>query len=233
MTHRDIEIGRIRKRLQTLYSPRLQMMLIVALTGATGLLVSVLLRAQGMHLLWQRYALAVVAAYAMFLLLLRLWVHLHNRDLGDEIDLFPDGSGSSGGSTHCTGRPSSRDADGLFDDFPDIDEAGILLIAIAALAIAVGAIFWAIWIAPTLLAELVFDVALASGLYRRLRRIESSHWLSTALRRTWVPFVLVLVLIAGAGGVLQHRHPEIGSIGDVFATVSPPPSANAPEPVSG
>lgn len=212
---RDVEVGRIRARLQRLHSPRLQMMLIVALTGAAAMGASVLLRAQGLSVLWQRYALAVAAAYVVFLVLLRLWVRLHEHDLVNAADL-PDGPSLSPRG----GRSGSGDDGGLFDDLdlPDGDGLGLVLLGIAALVAAVGAVFWAVWIAPTLLAELVLDVALASGLYRRLRGIQSQHWLSTALRRTALPFVLVLLLAAGAGALVQRHSPGADTIGDAFAT---------------
>ncbi|TXH76272.1 MAG: hypothetical protein E6Q88_02665 [Lysobacteraceae bacterium] len=190
----------------------------MALTAACGLLASALLRAQGMHILWLRYAIAVIAAYLLFLLMLRLWVYLHDRgpiDGGDDLSDLSDRS-----SSRCDRSASAEDSslDGVFDGFPDVDDAGVVLVAIAVLAIAVGAIFWAVWIAPSLLAELILDVALASGLYRRLRRIESAHWLRTAVRRTWLPCLLVLALAAGTGALLQRRDPGIDSIGDAFSS---------------
>lgn len=210
---RDREVGRIRARLQRLHSPRLQMMLIVALTGASALGISVLLRAQGVSVLWQRYALAVAGAYLVFLVLLRLWVALHKEDLMDAADV-------GDASFRRDGIASSKDDGGLFDnmDLPDADDGlGLVLLGLAAVAAAVAAVFWAVWIAPTLLAELVFDVALASGLYRRLRGIPAQHWLSTALRRTAMPFVVILLLATGAGAVAQRVEPTASTIGDVFA----------------
>jgi hypothetical protein len=74
-----------------------------------------------------------------------------------------------------------------------------------------------VWMAPTLLAELLFDVALASGLYRRLRGIEDSgSWLKTAVRRTLKPFALLLLLCMAVGWGLQQYDPNIVALGDLF-----------------
>jgi hypothetical protein len=83
--------------------PRLQMSLIVACTGAGGFVVSFLLLHLGVRLLALRYALAVAAAYGVFLLLVRLWLALQRRRLafspaGDSFDVDLGGIGTGGGS---------------------------------------------------------------------------------------------------------------------------------------
>ena len=83
---RDQRVHRTRLRLMRLHSPRLQMLLIVALTAAAGFLASASLLDIGLQALGQRYALSVVIAYLVFLLLLRTWVRLHDKSLD-----VPDG----------------------------------------------------------------------------------------------------------------------------------------------
>ncbi len=102
----------------------------------------------------------------------------------------------------------------------DLDDLAFVLVAIAALAGALWAALWLVWGAPLLLAEVLFDAALAAGLYRRLRDVRGEHWLRTALRRTAAPFAALAVLLAVAGGILQHLAPEASSIGEVFAVLS-------------
>lgn len=223
--NRDQEIRRIRWRLQRLCSPRAQMMLIVALTGGAGWLASSALRHAGVIGLAPRYGLSLLAAYVVFLILLRLWVWLHDKEGGDISDL-PTGDGTS--SSKCRAQDTqgdAYDADGSLGDlipdgFPDIDDAGILLVAILAVgALVVGAV-WTVWIAPTLLAELVLDVTLASGLYRRLRRIESQHWLRTAIRRTFLPFAITFAIVVAVGASLHHAVPEATTLGEALAVIA-------------
>ena len=71
----------LRARLQRANWPRLQMSAITALTGASGFLASWLLLQLGVHRMALRYGLAVLAAYGVFLLLLRGWIHFHQRSL--------------------------------------------------------------------------------------------------------------------------------------------------------
>lgn len=240
-----MEIARLRERLERDHWPRLQMSLIVLLTGAVGFLASFALLHAGLHDMALRYPLAACAAYAAFLLLLWTWARSRGREF-DSLDA-PDFGGSGDGSGSCpadwqTGGHNGSGASSNFDapaspslplprtqtqpqpstdsDFSLLDGAddfGWVLIAIAAAVGAALAALWVVWIAPGLMAELLLDVALAGGLYRRLRRIESQHWLSTALRRTAVPFLVVALLAFVAGFAGARYAPGAQSIGDVIA----------------
>ncbi|WP_363797230.1 hypothetical protein ABU614_18675 [Lysobacter firmicutimachus] len=88
------------------------------------------------------------------------------------------------------------------------DEAAWVLAALAVALCAGLAALWVIWIAPALMAELILDVALAGGLYRRRRRIETSHWLSAAL---------AIAAGAGAGAAGAAYAPGAQTFGDVLA----------------
>src|SRR5688572_18663800 len=71
------------------------MSLMLAATGAAGFVASFLMLRLGLSAMWLRYALAVLFAYLVFLLLLRVWLFFHSRetfldlpDLG--LDFVPD-----------------------------------------------------------------------------------------------------------------------------------------------
>jgi len=83
IAHRMKEVERIRHTLERLHSPRLQMMLIVALTGAVGFLSSVALLYAGVHSMWLRYPLAVISAYGAFLFFLWCWLRAEWSDTSD------------------------------------------------------------------------------------------------------------------------------------------------------
>jgi hypothetical protein len=72
-----------------------------------------------------------------------------------------------------------------------------------------------LYAAPLLLAEVFVDVALVSGLYRHLHKLEAEWWLGVAVQRTWVQMVIVLVCVVVAGYLLQAAFPAARSIGDV------------------
>ena len=86
--------------------PRLQMMLLVGLTGCAGFLTSYTLLHSGLHTIWVRYLLAMVVAYGAFLLLLWLWLKWPKTswsDLLDPTDLIPSRGGGGGGISLPTG----------------------------------------------------------------------------------------------------------------------------------
>jgi hypothetical protein len=211
-------IAKVQKKLERLHSPRLQMTLIVALTGAIGFLASYTLLQLGFESLWMRYASSVVIAYVAFLTLLWVWLKWPSDqpdallDLADP-SLMPTSSNSTGGSS----------AEGLeigdaseLANLGDLEGLGVILIILGILLAATLAAGWIIWGAPALLAELMLDATLATGLYQRIRTIEGKHWLQSAIKRTWVPFAAVTLCFAVGGAAMQAYAPEADSIQEVI-----------------
>lgn len=248
-------VGRLRVWLLRHGYPRLEMLLIVMLTGGSGLVASFVLVHGGLlHMGW-RYLAALATAYAMFMALLWLWLRWRADDCGDPgLDLLPDAlPGDHGGSCHPSlelpeaavghggefgggGASASFDAapgEAISDSGPvgelvegasgvlDADEAAIPLVVILALlaifAALLAATVWMVWSAPLFFAELLLDGVLMGGLYRRLKRLESQHWVEVALRRTALPYAGVVVLVAGSGFLLQGLYPEAHTLGQVLA----------------
>jgi hypothetical protein len=235
-------VQRLRARLQRAALPRLQMLLLVSLTGGAGFLASFTLLQAGVVSMWLRYLLAVTVAYGVFLLLLWLWMRTRAdeyTDLGDLGDLLPDaelpssvgpacsaggefGGGGASSSWEGAGAPDNLGEDSLgsvgdaLGSAADADEVALPLLLLLALVAAVFCSLWVVYTAPVLFAELLVDGVLAATLYRRLRRVETRHWLSTALRHTWWPFLLTALLAAGAGKAMTMHAPQANSIGDVF-----------------
>ena len=225
MFERGREVHRIRRVIERLESPRLQMMLIVALTGAAGFLASFVMLALGLHAMWLRYPLATVFAYGIFLALIWTWLRLrdqdpHDSDQEDAADAFVDAADAV-----LDTRPMADDAS-FGPDFDldaggvDLDEGVVLAVAIAAL-VALAAALWAafaiVGAAPVLLAELAVDAALAGGLYRRVRALDRGrYWLRTAIARTAWRFAGVAALFAAAGEVAAWLVPGADSFGDIW-----------------
>ena len=84
-TERRVE--RVRRLLMRRGMPRVLMSLILAATGAAGFLVSFALLHAGVTRMWLRYPVAVLVAYGVFLLLLRVWLHIQRHSW---TDLLPD-----------------------------------------------------------------------------------------------------------------------------------------------
>lgn len=236
-------VQQLRARLEIGSWPRLQMMMLVALTGAAGFITSFVLLALGLHRMGLRYLLACCVAYLCFLALLWIWLRWRGSDGIDvwneptdraetphaDTDWTGHGGSSGGGGasadfdtpaspapvaadTQCVSAPTS----GSDFELPDMDvEAVPLLLALLVIGLVLSSLF-VVWTAPALFAELLLDGVLAAGLYRRLRHIETRHWLQTAVRKTAWPFVLTTALLAATGFGIQAAAPQAKSIGDAL-----------------
>lgn len=243
---RSHAIVRLQRQLEQQAYPRLQMGFIVALTGAAGWVVSALLLHLGMDQMAVRYPLALGGAYLVFLGLLWLWLRTQAQDyveLPDVLDLglpgphggdtVPLPSLRSGGGGDFAGGGASGQFDAsatlpmeepsvlssvgdAVDSAGDADELAIPLLAIALAVGLACASLYVVNLAPALFAELLFDGALSYSLYRRLRRDDSSHWLSTAFRRTALPFALTAVFLVLVGAGLTAYAPDAHTLGQAL-----------------
>jgi len=236
------QVRKLRARLEREGFPRLEMCLLVAVTGATGLLASWGLRLAGLSHMGLRYLLALGVAYAVFLALLRLWMDLRPSRTIDAPNLdFPSvgghdaghaigaggefGGGGASGAFDVPATDATDAAGGLVDGVGgalDADGCAIPVLLLAVLAAVVVAALTVVWSAPALFAELMLDGLLAAGLYRRLKQAAPSHWLDTALRRTAWPFVATCLLVAGTGFVLQALVPRADTLGTAIEALRAP-----------
>ncbi|MCD2516449.1 hypothetical protein LQ564_09010 [Massilia sp. G4R7] len=237
---RAFAVRTMRARLLRDSFPRVQMFILVSLTGAVGFAASAAMLLAGIETMALRYALAMGAAYLAFLALLWVWLH---TSASDYLDVFPvDGSdgpacGPGAARDDFTGGGGSFDGGGASAnvDFGTEGEVGASIvekplaaighaeegaIPLAVILLALGLLsssLFVVWTAPVLFAEILVDAFLAAGLYRRLRHLDRRHWMVAAVRRTAVPFVLTTLLVAGAGWGMQAAVPEARSIGGVVA----------------
>ena len=92
------------------------------------------------------------------------------------------------------------------------------MIAVAAVVLLGGVVglFYVVSYAPLLLAEIALDAALVTGIYRRLRKQDTRHWLGSAIRRTWKPALVIAMCLFVVGVVVQWAVPTARTIGDVL-----------------
>lgn len=231
---RSSEVARARRQLQHHGWPRLQMALIVLLTGGAGFLASHALRLAGLDSMLLRYPLAVLLAYTVFLLLMWLWIRWRWDAVADgaaEVAGNGGGGGSSpragpswGGSGGHSGgggasaswaeasTPSIADADGASLLEVADGEAGLPLLAVlgllALVATALLASVWVVWSAPVLMAELLVDAAIVGGLYRRMQGMGAQGWWRLCLSHTFWPLLGLVVFFAVLGWGAQQLAPE-------------------------
>ncbi|HEX8612930.1 MAG TPA: hypothetical protein VF800_16715 [Telluria sp.] len=239
---RERDIARLRGKLERDSYPRLQMLLLVTLTGAAGFLASFLLLAAGLQSMWLRYPASIGIAYLIFLFLLWLWLRWPGADADASLpDLTPSGRGSGpswsgeGGSFDGGGASANFDSPGsgilsdagehgvdqALDAVGSADDLFIPLALLAALCAALGAaifmMFSLVSSAPLLFAELLVDGLLSASLYRRLRGLDRAHWIEPAIRRTRWAFLAAALTMTVAGAGLALYAPGAHSLGDVIA----------------
>lgn len=224
------ELVRARQHLRERGWPRLQMTLIVALTGAAGFLASHLLRLAGIDAMLLRYPMAVLLAYGVFLLLMWIWIRWRWDNVLD--GLSPDvGSGSpsprgsavespwggvggrsGGGGASASWNESAQAGGGDAGELPLTglaeDEAGLPLLAILGIVALVASVLlasvWVVWSAPVLMAELLVDAAIASGLYRRMQGMHEQGWWRVCVTHTIWPLLGLLLFFVVLGGLAQE-----------------------------
>ncbi len=197
-------INRLRARLERDSYPRLQMILIIFITGAAGFAASFGMLRLGIDDMWVRYPLAVGAAYLAFLILLWLWLRTRADDWASADIPVP--------ANNCPGNAADlTDADPLSEAISataQADEIAIPLLILLFLGIAILSTLWIVYTAPALFAELLVDGALAGALYKRLRRAESRHWLTTAIQLSWRPFLITAIVLSASGFAMVEMAPE-------------------------
>lgn len=232
-TNHGSEVVRARQHLQQRGWPRLQMALIVALTGAAGFLASHLLRLAGIDAMLLRYPMAVLLAYGVFLLLMWVWIRWRWDNVLDGLSPDVGGSGASprgsamespwsgaGGRSGGGGASASwnesvpaggSDAGELPLTGLAEDEAGLPMLAILGLVALVATVLlasvWVVWSAPVLMAELLVDAAIAGGLYRRMQGMQQQGWWRVCVSHTIWLLLGLLLFFAMLGWLAQELAP--------------------------
>lgn len=251
------EIRRLMRKLELEGHPRLQMFLLVSLTGLAGLLASFIMLQAGIGAMHLRYPLAVGCAWLAFLFLLWLWLRTQAEDWvdvpadfslpsggadtpghGDDVELPPLGAGGEFGGGGASAGFSVDDTlpapDMAAVDLPGVKAVGeavgdvvggadegaiplaVALLIAALVAVLLFASLYVVYLAPALFAELLVDGVLSASLYRRMRGLQSRHWLESAVRRSFLPFSVTAVGLAVIAYALHGFAPEAHSLGQVL-----------------
>jgi len=222
------------------------MFVIVAVTFGAGLVATWALMKLGVDVLPWRYAVAVCAAYLVFLALIRLWIWFVCRTDagGPDVDAFEligrnaeriewttelGGGGEFGGGGASGGWedggdavaapmkvPSSTDGSALWLDVGDAD--GCVGVIVIGLLATLFIIVggYLIYTAPAILAEAAFEALLAAALARRTKRIAGVGWVGSVFAATFWVFASVLVFSIVLGWYAQMRCPEAMRLRDAI-----------------
>lgn len=230
---------------------RLHMFWILSGTFLSGVLATNALVTLDVNILWVRYAVAVCAAYIVFLVLIRLWLwYVGTRaqvspdtDGADMmVDFFshlridggavPDvGGGGAFGGGGATGSWGDADVQSLAGspsqssvDLPgcfDVDDGFAVVLLVALVLAVLVAGIYIIWVAPAILAEVAFEAALAAALAKRARKIDRPGWVGAVWRATVWPFAGVLLVAGALGAYAQYHCPDAKQLSEALNCAKP------------
>ncbi len=140
---------------------------------------------------------------------------------GGASESFAEGPADGMGSGFVSGGRSSGGTGGDWGfDFDGDGEFVVLLIAIAVVAAAVfGVVFYAVYSAPTFFAELLVDGGVGTWLYKRADVANRPDWLSTAVRRSVWPVVILLAMFVVLALTMRHVAPGATTLGQAWHRV--------------
>jgi hypothetical protein len=122
----------------------------------------------------------------------------------------------SSSSSSTSTKSSSKSSGGGGDDLGEL----ILVLLIIALVLAIIASFiWIVWAAPTILSEVVFNAVLAGALARHTHRATCGEWIGGVIKKTAIPFALILALSVTMGWWAQHLCPSAVRLRDALHCV--------------
>jgi hypothetical protein len=75
------------------------------------------------------------------------------------------------------------------------------------------AVGYALWAAPALLAEVLVDALIVGTVSKQMGLLERRDWTATAIRRTWFPATVMILMLVVGGWALQQAVPDARSIG--------------------
>ena len=208
--------------------PRLTLGLLVTVAGFVGFLFSHFLLHHGFEKMWQRYPLAVMGGYLVFLIQLRLWVEIERtRYNPNEVTVTTDLPVDKVEMT-ILDRFQNRDhswiewldVTGL--DFGDGCFVGCLFLLVIGLVGGAITTFVSFFIAgPGFLAEVFLDAVVVTMFYRHLKTAAREHWLGTAVKGTWRSVLLTAAALSVIGAGLDFFAPQSHSIGPALREIFP------------
>lgn len=198
------------------YAPRVEMALLLIVSGLAALLASYGLLRAGLSSMAVRYPLSAAAGYIVFIFVLRIWVRWRHVALeaGDlDLDL----------AAKLVPSPSLRPADSISSDSSEGSSSGwelddlIFIAVLVAMAVSLIVVLCFVLVeAPALFAEAIVDSAIVTSLYKRLGPAAEGFWVERVVSRTWKSIVLIAVMSAVMGWEAQIVAPNQVMLGGVI-----------------
>ena len=210
---------RIKRGLQQYFekrrSPRFMLTLVILITALSGFGISFWLLKFGLTSMGLRYPAAVLLAYGIFLVLIRLWVEVERRHFDPEDPEIQKGLEQDEQRFDSGIRVTDKSWWEHLDVPLEFDggEGCLIVLLMGVVGGLAALLIAAIGEAPVMIAEVFIDAVLSGMLYRRLRIAASEHWLGTAIRKTWRYVLAVAVLMCVAGFALDFSAKNSDTMG--------------------
>lgn len=103
----------------------------------------------------------------------------------------------------------------------DLGELMLVVLVIAVVVAAVASFFWVIWAAPGILGETAFNAVLAGALAKHAHKASHGTWIGSVMKKTMIPFLLILALTTFLGWYAQHYCPGAMRLSDAMHCTNP------------
>lgn len=114
---------------------------------------------------------------------------------------------------------SSKSSSGGGGD--DLGELMLVVLIIAVLVAVVASFAWIIYAAPGILSEAAFNAALAGALVKHAHTATHGTWVGGVMKKTAIPFFLILALSIVLGWYAQHYCPDALRLADAMHCLRP------------
>ena|SRR5882724_5821351 len=209
---------KLRRFLSARFRVRLHVSVLLLTAIAVGWIANRTLFFLGVERLLSRHVVAVIAAYCAFLAGVSVWIRLSgireymkwrkSREMLDAPE--PSGGPPDPAPWYVLGN--------IDPSFAAVGGEGCLVVFLVLVLLA--AIFgiggYLIADAASFFAEIVFELLLAAGLVRRMRKLDPPSWTGGVLRRTLPVLVVTLLLAIGFGLWAQVSYPDANTVSGVI-----------------
>ena len=174
--------------------------LIFAATFAASWFVSFALLKFGLTQMPLRYAISFCAAYVVFFCAVRVWADFQKP------------------------LPQDRSTSGGVSDFPVDSFAGgegcLIVLGLFLVGLLISAVLWGLG-GFAMLLEVAFEVAFAGTVVRRAfsKSYAIGDWYAVLFKRTWLPALVIFVLVVGFAQYLQLRAPQATKLSQAVAII--------------
>jgi hypothetical protein len=166
--------------------------------------VSAVLLAFGLISMPLRYAFAFASSYCFFYALVEFWIRNTN---------WLTAPVQKEGESNWNGLPS---------DVPDMGEGCLVVLLISVIALLFTGLV-AMMGGFSFLLEVVFEALFAGVVVRTLKgSVKLGDWKLKLFQLTWLPALIVLILLCSIAWSIQTAHPQARTIQEVWSTASKP-----------